>query len=144
MKRVTSEYHPSKGTFQKGCESTLAILSLCTLYLLTVRLSTRGNGLKNRKVTLKVLKNDADNVISPIKLLLIVALRHGNVQATTIDEVLRLAASRHDKTIKWVHPKRPESCALVAMSAPTSWLTNLLVITSSPTTWPSRTPCRLP
>lgn len=67
--------------------------------------------MKNRKVTLEVLKNDADNVICPIKLLLIEALRHGNVQATTIDEVLRLAAARHDKIIQWVHPKLPVLCA---------------------------------
>ena len=39
------------------------------------------------------------------------ALRLGNVHAVTIDEVLRNAAARNDKTIQWVHPKRPVLCA---------------------------------
>lgn len=39
------------------------------------------------------------------------ALRLGNVQAKTIDEVLRLAAERCDRTIQGVHPKRHVLCA---------------------------------
>ena len=60
------------------------------------------------------MKDAANNVICPIKLLLIVALRLGNVQAVTIDEVLRNAAARNGKTIQWVHPKRPVLCAFGA------------------------------
>ena len=63
------------------------------------------------RVKLEALKDTADNAICPIKLLLIVALRLGNVQAVTVDEVLRNAAARNDKTIQWVHPKRPVLCA---------------------------------
>jgi hypothetical protein len=43
--------------------------------------------------------------------LLIVALRFGNVHAQIIDELLRLAAERRDKTIQWAHPERPVLCA---------------------------------
>jgi hypothetical protein len=60
------------------------------------------------------LKDAANNIICPIALLLIVALRLGNIQAVTVDEVLRNAAARNDKTIQWVHPKRPVLCAFGA------------------------------
>lgn len=72
---------------------------------------TRGNGQHNRKVKLEALKDAANNIICPVRLLLIVALRLGGVQAVTIDEVLRKAAARNDKTVQWVHPKRPVLCA---------------------------------
>jgi len=72
---------------------------------------TRGNGQDNRTVKLEALNDAANNAICPLKLLLIVALRLGNVQAVTVDEVLRTAAARNDKTIQWVHPRRPVLCA---------------------------------
>lgn len=46
-----------------------------------------------------------------VKLLLIVALRLGNVSGSTIDEVLDQARLRRDKTILWTHPERPIHCA---------------------------------
>lgn len=57
------------------------------------------------------MKENNDNVVCPIKLLLILALRLGNVYARTIDEVLQQAAQRRDKAIIWAHPKRPVLCA---------------------------------
>jgi hypothetical protein len=63
------------------------------------------------------LKDDKDNVVCPIKLLLILALRLGNVHARTIDEVLHLAAQRRDKTIHWVYPERPVLCAFGKIGA---------------------------
>lgn len=77
----------------------------------TASFSRRGNGQKNRKVSLETLKSNLDNTICPIKLLLIMALRLGNVHAKTIDEVLSRAADRGDKTVQWVHPERPVLCA---------------------------------
>ncbi|KAK9234527.1 hypothetical protein V1525DRAFT_412862 [Lipomyces kononenkoae] len=68
----------------------------------------KGDG-TNREVTLKTLKDD--NIICPIKLLLTLALRLGNVHARTIDEVLHLAAQRSDKSIDWAYPQRPVLCA---------------------------------
>jgi hypothetical protein len=57
------------------------------------------------------LKENNNNVICPIKLLLILALRLGNVHAKTIDEVLWLTAQRRDKTVIWAHLTRPILCA---------------------------------
>ncbi|KAK9361349.1 hypothetical protein V1504DRAFT_475196 [Lipomyces starkeyi] len=71
----------------------------------------KGDGTNNREVTLKTLKDNKDNTVCPIKLLLILALRLGNVHARTIDEVLHLAAERSDKTIHWVYPQRPVLCS---------------------------------
>jgi hypothetical protein len=57
------------------------------------------------------LKENKDNVIWPIKLLLILALRLVNVHAKTVDEVLQLASQRRDKTVIWAHPTRHVLCA---------------------------------
>jgi hypothetical protein len=78
---------------------------------------TRGNGQHNRRVKLEALKDAANNIICPVRLLLIVALRLGGVHAITIDEVLRKAAARNDKTVQWVHPKRPVLCAFGGMGS---------------------------
>ena len=42
------------------------------------------------------------------------ALRLGNVQGQSIDEVLHLTAARRDKTVQWLHPTRPVLCKLGA------------------------------
>jgi hypothetical protein len=53
-----------------------------------------------------------------IKILLIVALRFGNVQGTTIQEVLKHTATRHDRTVQWKHPKWPVICRMENSSSP--------------------------
>lgn len=57
------------------------------------------------------MKENKDNVVCPIKLLLILALRLGNVNARTVDEVLQLAGQRRDRAVIWAHPRRPVLCA---------------------------------
>jgi hypothetical protein len=74
--------------------------------------SLRGDASHNRDAPpFKTLKKGQDSVICPIKLLLIVALRLGNVRGKTIDEALCSAAERRDKTIQWLHTDRPVLCA---------------------------------
>ncbi|KAH7412525.1 hypothetical protein BKA64DRAFT_770267 [Cadophora sp. MPI-SDFR-AT-0126] len=87
------------------------LTSLVAEVLIRNEKGDKGNGRKNRKVKLETLKSPSNNVICPIKLLLVVALRHGNVQETNVDEFLRVLSTRRDKTVQWVHPKRPVLCA---------------------------------
>jgi hypothetical protein len=56
-------------------------------------------------------------VVCPIKLLLILALRLGNVAAKTIGDVLVHAQSRRDKTVVWKHAERPVFCVLAGSGA---------------------------
>jgi len=65
-------------------------------------------------VILDCQSDSADNSVCPIKLLLILALRLGNLSAKTIDEVLLDTQSRHDKTVVWKHPERPVFCAVAS------------------------------
>ena len=39
-----------------------------------------------------------------VKVLVIIALRSGNVSATSIEEVINKVKSSHDKIVHWVHP----------------------------------------
>lgn len=54
----------------------------------------------NRKVRLAVLPSEADNVICPIKMLLISAFRLGALQGS-MKQVLATTALRRDKTVQW-------------------------------------------
>lgn len=73
--------------------------------------SYRNDPAKNRSVTVDCVKGSENNVVCPIKLLLILALRLGQVSGTAIDEVLNKAQSRRDKTVVWTEPERPVFCA---------------------------------
>lgn len=53
------------------------------------------------------MKAPEDNLVCPIKLLLITALRLGNVEKRSIDDLLLSTQAREDKTVQWVHPERP-------------------------------------
>ena len=75
-------------------------------------LSNRDDPKKNRSVVCHSLRQGDDNVMCPIKLLLVLALRLGNVAATNIDDLLTSTQSCADKTIKWTHPERPVMCAI--------------------------------
>ena len=65
--------------------------------------NTRGETNNDRSVLLKTLRSPSLNCICPIKLLLIVALRSGNLSGS-IDEVLAQASQRADRTIVWNFP----------------------------------------
>jgi hypothetical protein len=54
----------------------------------------------NRKVLLHVIPGHEGNVVCPIKMILISAMRLGAVQGT-IEEILAKTAARRDKTIQW-------------------------------------------
>ena len=61
----------------------------------------------NRIVRLEAIKDNENNIVCPIRFLLILALRRGNVSGSTISEVLSTAYRRTDKTVKWTHGERP-------------------------------------
>jgi len=71
--------------------------------------SYRGSGLKSRKLKLKALRND-DNTICLIRVLLILAIRPGNVREHSINDLLRQTTLRANKTIQWKHPEQPVLC----------------------------------
>lgn len=71
----------------------------------------------NRIVRLEALKDNENNIICPIRFLLILALRLGNVFGSTIAEVLSTTYRRTDKTVKWTHGKRP---VMVAQKPPSA------------------------
>lgn len=48
-----------------------------------------------------------DNCLDPILLLIIQALRTGAVEATSIADLITATLQRQDKTIQWLHEKRP-------------------------------------
>ncbi|THW79108.1 hypothetical protein D6D19_01463 [Aureobasidium pullulans] len=47
------------------------------------------------------------NVMDPVKLALITALRTGATVATTIDELMEQTLARSDRTVQWARPERP-------------------------------------
>ncbi|KFY43691.1 hypothetical protein V494_01849 [Pseudogymnoascus sp. VKM F-4513 (FW-928)] len=62
--------------------------------------SRKLNPRQNRKVLLRVMPEQENNILCPIKMLLISAMRLGAVQGT-IEQVIASAAARRDKTIQW-------------------------------------------
>lgn len=60
----------------------------------------RLNPRQNRKVLFRVLAGHENNVVCPIKMLLISAMRLGAVQGT-IEKILARTAARRDKTLQW-------------------------------------------
>lgn len=66
---------------------------------------------------MKCLLDIQDNVVCPIKLLLIHALRLGRVQGKSIDEVLSKARIRPDKQIVWTDGQAPIFCAITSSGA---------------------------
>ena len=73
--------------------------------------SVRKDTEDNRYEFIRILIKGKDNILCPIKLILILALRLGNVAGTTLEDVLAAAHSRQDKEITWLHPNRPVLCA---------------------------------
>jgi hypothetical protein len=69
--------------------------------------SHRDNGHKNQSVNLSCLQKANDNLISPIKFLLIMALMLGIVDPTTADGVPASLALRKDKRVVCVNAKNP-------------------------------------
>lgn len=47
----------------------------------------------------------AHNVADPIKLILILALRTGAVQANSVDDMVTKVLNRKDRVITWAHPE---------------------------------------
>jgi integrase len=66
---------------------------------------------------LKCLLDIQDNVVCPIKLLLIHALRLGRVQGKSIDEVLSKARIRPNKQIVWTDDQAPIFYAITSSGA---------------------------
>ncbi|KAF4631385.1 hypothetical protein G7Y89_g6747 [Cudoniella acicularis] len=76
--------------------------------------SKKHNPHSNRNPKLYCQKDTASNLMCPIKLILILALRSGNIAgAESIEKALELARARKSKTIVWAHPERPLACAFV-------------------------------
>lgn len=86
--------------------SPFFILSLLGL-VLPQRNNDKDDPTYNRTKTLGALPEPKDNLICPIRLLLIVALRTGNVEATSIDELRTKVLSTQRKMVVWKYPQRP-------------------------------------
>ena len=71
----------------------------------------------NRKVRLEAMKDNENNIVYPIRILLILAQRLGNVSGSTIAEVLSTAYQRTDMTVKWTPG---ESRVMVAQKPPSA------------------------
>lgn len=63
-------------------------------------------------VFLEPLEKESQNVVCAVKLLVILALRFGNVHGTTLQEVLVHTSKRVDRTVQWTHPNRPVLCQM--------------------------------
>ncbi|KAK0129018.1 hypothetical protein ONS95_000958 [Cadophora gregata] len=74
----------------------------------------------DRDLPLKPLSDASLNVICPVKLLLIQALRSGNL-SSSLDETLKQASLRRDRTIQWLYPERPVLPQLLKSSAFIAW-----------------------
>lgn len=55
----------------------------------------------NRRIVLTALANPDDNVVCPVKLLLIQALRLNHTSSTTVQQILATASCRQDRKIVW-------------------------------------------
>lgn len=71
----------------------------------------RYNGSRNLTRTLRICKDAKDNVICPIKFLIIMALRTGNVAATTVEDLLENVRQNPIKKVAWTRPDSPVFCA---------------------------------
>jgi hypothetical protein len=73
---------------------------------------TRNNPRDNRNVLLRAISEQHQNVMCPIKMLLISAMRLGAVKGT-IEQILAGVASRRDKTLQWIKGRgsSPVLCA---------------------------------
>ena len=67
----------------------------------------RDDPKRNRLVTLHALSDPQHNKYCPIKLILALSLRLGNVNGTSIEDILIKANQRQDKTIVWSRPDQP-------------------------------------
>ncbi|KAK5171127.1 uncharacterized protein LTR77_004271 [Saxophila tyrrhenica] len=67
---------------------------------------------ESRSVYIEPLEDPNHSAVCLVKLLLIVALRLGQVQFSTIHEVLAQAAARWDGAVQWKDPKAPVVCKL--------------------------------
>ncbi|RDL33092.1 uncharacterized protein BP5553_08531 [Venustampulla echinocandica] len=92
-----------------------------------VHLTCQVNYMKGKKgemnddwdVPLRTLRDPALNVVCPVKLLLIQALRSGNI--SSLDDALTQASLRRDRTVQWLHPDRPVLPQLRKCSAFIAW-----------------------
>ncbi|KFY24325.1 hypothetical protein V493_05304 [Pseudogymnoascus sp. VKM F-4281 (FW-2241)] len=76
----------------------------------------KRNQQENRTVILHCL--GSENVMCPIKLLLILALRSGNIDAAvSIEQVIAKAQSRRDRKVIWKNPLQPVVCAITPQGA---------------------------
>jgi hypothetical protein len=108
MRKPTSKY----------CESGPPIpLSTNDASRLLTNVFARHDPSKNRIVLLKCLPDTKNNVICPVKLLLIHALRHGYVNGKSVDEVLSNAYMRRDRQIIWTNGQAPVFCAMSSSGA---------------------------
>ena len=59
------------------------------------------------------LDERSQNIVCPVKLLMVVALRFGHVQGgNSLKEVLEYTAKRQDRTVQWTRPTRPIICQM--------------------------------
>jgi hypothetical protein len=64
---------------------------------------------KYNNVTLNALPDTTDNIVDPIKLILIMAIRSGNI-CGSIGDILHDTSKRIDRLVQWKFPDRPVLC----------------------------------
>lgn len=68
----------------------------------------KDDGAANETITCDSLDDPTHNCIDPIKLLIIMALRTGNIKgASSLKDMVRSTLSRLDRTVQWAYPDRP-------------------------------------
>lgn len=66
----------------------------------------------NTVCTLEASDTGCYNVMDPVALAIVMALRTGATAATSIDELVEATISRPDRTIQWAFPERPVLCCI--------------------------------
>lgn len=66
---------------------------------------------------LKALKSPDDSVVCPVKLLLTLALRLGNISESSIHDLITHTRQRKNQTVLWAFPERPVHCAFTTGGA---------------------------
>jgi hypothetical protein len=74
--------------------------------------TTRVDGKKTFYIRRDAISEGTDNILDPINIVLILAMRSGNIEELSLGDILDKAAARSDHTIRWKDDNRPVLCAV--------------------------------
>lgn len=93
-------------------EKPLSVQNLLLKFELEFTKGHKNASNESRVVYITPLQDPSLNAVCVVKALLVVALRLGRVNYTTLDEVLYEASQRFDGTVQWKDPQAPVLCQL--------------------------------